>query len=102
MESFGFEIRFAKRDLMRFISHLDLLRIFNRAARRAGLPLKFSEGFNPHAKIKIEPAVKLGIEFDGLRATLILKEKMGSGKLRTKIEKQLPKGIIIESISCRP
>ncbi|MBN1872216.1 MAG: DUF2344 domain-containing protein, partial [Candidatus Omnitrophica bacterium] len=57
LQSYGFDITLEKKGTMRFISHLDLLRLFQRAARRARLPLKFSQGFSPHPKIKIEPAL---------------------------------------------
>jgi radical SAM-linked protein len=45
----------------RFISHLDLLRTFGRAARRAGLPLAFTQGFNPHPKITFAAPLAVGI-----------------------------------------
>lgn len=83
---------------MRFISHLDLLRLFQRAARRAGLPLKFSQGFNPHPKIKIEPALKLGLECDDLHAKIVLKEPMDMIEVRKRIETQLPEGIGLREI----
>jgi radical SAM-linked protein len=39
---------------MRYISHLDLMRLFMRAMRRADLPLKMSEGFSPHPKLSLK------------------------------------------------
>ena len=80
---------------MRYISHLDLLRLFQRAARRAGLPLFLTEGFNPHPKIKIEPAVKLGLEAEDLRAEIILTEKVPDKNLMESLGKELPPGIEI-------
>ena len=88
---------------MRYISHLDLLRLFQRASRRAGLPLFLTEGFNPHPKIKIEPAVKLGLEAEGLRAEIILTEKILSKDLKERLAKELPVGIeITEAIAVEP
>lgn len=46
---------------MKYISHLDLMRLFTRAMRRADLPLKMTEGFNPHPKFSIQRALKLGL-----------------------------------------
>lgn len=96
-------IRFKKTGMMRYISHLDLLRLFHRASRRAGLPLFISEGFNPHPKIKIEPALKLGLEADGLRAEIILTEKILPNDVKERLEKELPAGIeITEAIAVEP
>jgi len=53
---------FAKRGLMKYISHLDLMRLFMRAVRRAALPIKMTEGFSPHPKLSIKRALKLGLE----------------------------------------
>jgi radical SAM-linked protein len=53
---------FSKTGDGRFISHLDLVRLFQRASRRADMPVTVSKGFNPHLKISISKALKLGIE----------------------------------------
>ena len=49
---------------MRFISHLDLMRLFQRALRRVGLSVEITKGFSPHLKISIVRALKLGLESD--------------------------------------
>lgn len=84
--------------MMKYISHLDLLRLFGRAARRAELPLLLTEGFNPHPKIKIEPALKLGLESDDLRLEVVLNEKISPDKLKTRLVKELPAGIEIAEV----
>lgn len=53
---------FQKTGDARFMSHLDLLRVFQRASRRSGLPVTMTKGFSPHLKISITKALKLGIE----------------------------------------
>jgi radical SAM-linked protein len=55
-------IKYAKTDRIRFLSHLDLMTLFQRAAVRAGVPIAFSRGFNPHPKIAFGPALSVGIE----------------------------------------
>jgi radical SAM family uncharacterized protein/radical SAM-linked protein len=55
-------IKYAKTDRLRFLSHLDLMTLFHRAAVRAGVPIAFSHGFNPHPKIAFGPALSVGIE----------------------------------------
>ena len=46
---------------IRFISHHDLMRVLGRAARRAGLPVAMSEGFNPRQKISVLLARPVGV-----------------------------------------
>ena len=52
---------FSKKGAMKYIGHLDLMRLFTRAMRRANLPLKMSEGFSPHPKLSFKRALKLGL-----------------------------------------
>lgn len=54
-------IRYAKRDRLRFISHRDVARAFERAIRRAGLPIALSAGFTPHPKISWLGAAPTGV-----------------------------------------
>jgi radical SAM-linked protein len=51
---------FAKRERVRYISHLDVLRHWERAIRRAGLPLTYSQGFTPHPKLQFAGPLPLG------------------------------------------
>jgi radical SAM-linked protein len=55
-------IKYAKTGRLRFLSHLDLMTLFHRAAVRAGAPIAFSRGFNPHPKIAFGPALSVGVE----------------------------------------
>lgn len=54
-------IEFTKESPLRFLSHLDLLRLWQRAIRRARLPVAYSAGFNPHPKISFASALAVGI-----------------------------------------
>lgn len=55
---------FSKRRRAKYISHLDLMRCMQRAFRRAGVPIWFTEGFNPHAYLMFPLALSLGYESD--------------------------------------
>ncbi len=57
-------ITFAKSPAMRFTGHLDLHRAWERTFRRAGLPLAYSEGFNPHPKLSLPLPRSVGVESD--------------------------------------
>lgn len=57
-------VEFAKGDQVRFLSHLDLMKTFERVIRRAGIPIAFSEGFNPHPKMNFASALAVGVTSD--------------------------------------
>ncbi|MBQ2931720.1 MAG: DUF2344 domain-containing protein [Clostridia bacterium] len=54
-------LKFSKLGMGKYISHLDLLRTFTRAIHRAGLPVKYSQGFNPHQLITFSLPLALGV-----------------------------------------
>ncbi|MDI6758930.1 MAG: TIGR03936 family radical SAM-associated protein [Candidatus Omnitrophota bacterium] len=87
---------FAKKGQMRFISHLDLMRLFTRAMRRAQIPVKITEGFNPHPKLSIKRALKLGLESDNEEAAIVLKGWLGLEDFKERLQKQLPEGIQVK------
>ena len=55
-------MKFSRTGRVRFLSHLDFMTLFHRTAVRAGIPLAFSQGFNPHPKIAFGPALSVGME----------------------------------------
>ena len=57
-------IKYEKRNPIRFTSHLDLIRIFERAFRRAGIKLVYSRGFHPHPRISFGPPLAVGFTSD--------------------------------------
>jgi len=87
---------FAKKGTMKFISHLDLMRLFMRALRRADLPVKLTEGFSPHPKLSIKRALKLGLESDNEEAAIVLKELVPPEEFKLRLQQQLPQGIEIK------
>ncbi len=59
---FRHRITFQKTGDARFLSHRNTMDVFERAIRAAGLPARYSEGFNPHMKLSMGPALPLGLE----------------------------------------
>ncbi len=59
---FRHRVTFAKTGDARFLSHRNTMDVFERAIRAAGLPARYSEGFNPHMKLSMGPALPLGLE----------------------------------------
>ncbi|UCE05310.1 MAG: TIGR03960 family B12-binding radical SAM protein, partial [bacterium] len=60
----AFRIKYEKRETVRFTSHLDLIRIFERAFRRADIKLVYSQGFHPHPRIAYGPPLTMGYTSD--------------------------------------
>jgi len=89
---------FSKKGLMRYISHLDLMRLFMRAMRRADLPLKMTEGFSPHPKLSFKRALKLGVESEQEQGSIVLKFPVTPEDFKTKLQKQLPEGISLKDV----
>ena len=89
---------FSKTGDMKFISHLDLMRLFQRALRRADLPVTISQGFSPHLKISIARAMKLGIESDSEELTINMSEVVAPEIIKRSLNDKLPGGIRINQI----
>ena len=89
------EAEFSKTGEMRFISHLDLMRLFHRALRRADLPVTITQGFSPHLKISINRALKLGAE--SLNETLVvhMSKSLAPALFIELLNKNLPEGVRI-------
>jgi radical SAM-linked protein len=88
---------FSKKNDLKFISHLDLMRLFSRAFRRAGIPVKITEGFNPHPKFSIKRALKLGVESENEEASVVLTQALAPLDFTQRLNNQLPEGIFIKS-----
>lgn len=58
---FKYRIKYTKGPELRFVSHLDMMRIFQRAIKRAGLPIGYSHGFNPHQLMSFANPLSLGM-----------------------------------------
>lgn len=91
-------IQFSKTGIICFTSHLDLMRIFKRAFKRAGIPLAYSQGFNPHPKMGFAQPLSLGywgmaeyIEFE-------VQEDVLPNELMVRLAEGLPEGI--ELVEC--
>jgi len=69
-----------------------------RALRRARLPAKISEGFNPHPKLSIVRALKLGLESEREEASVVLREFVRADEFKRLLRQQLPSGIDIINV----
>jgi radical SAM-linked protein len=86
-------LRFAKTGPLRFVGHLDLARAFDRAVRRAGLPVAYTEGFNPRAKISFGPPLPLGLESECEVCAIDLAGPVSAAEFADSLAAQLPAGL---------
>lgn len=92
-----FRIRFRKSGDLRLVSHHDLMRCFERMLRRAELPFRSTEGFNPRPKMAFALSLALGIEGSEEVVELELNESADAEEVRVRLSQQAPAGLEILS-----
>lgn len=91
-------IRYAKRDRLRFTSHRDFARAFERAVRRAGVPIGFSHGFSPHPKISYANAAPTGAASEAEYLEIGLTAERQPDAVRDALDAALPPGLDIVEV----
>ncbi|MGI6205695.1 MAG: TIGR03936 family radical SAM-associated protein [Anaerovoracaceae bacterium] len=92
-------LKFSKKGGIRFISHLDMLRVFQRAFRRAGLNISYSNGFNPHPRIGFAMPLSLGFESDAEYLEFETDTEYTPDDVIARLNEKMPPGL--EAVSCR-
>ena len=82
---------------MKFIGHLDIMRYFQKAIRRAGIPIKFSEGFSPHMIMSFANPLGVGLTSDGEYFDIELRESIASKEAVRKLNEQMVEGMEVVS-----
>lgn len=93
-----YRFSFSVLGVSKFLSHLDILKLFNRALMRAGLPVAYSEGFNPHPKISFGPPRGVGIEGLAEWSDLVLKEALPPADVQQRLNLALPQSVRVNSL----
>lgn len=88
-------IKFIRGEEVKFISHLDLMKVFERAIRRSGLPITYSQGFNPHPQIVFGLPLPVGVTSEGEYADFELAQEMKPEQFMEELNKSLPEAIRI-------
>lgn len=91
-------LRFSKTGRAVYISHLDLMRTMQRAFLRGEIPLKYSEGFNPHAQIAIALPLSVGASSVCELMDFSLREYMSPDTVLYRLNRSLPEGIEVSEI----
>lgn len=92
-------LRYAKRGRLRFTSHRDVARAFERALRRAKVPMAYSQGFNPHPKISWIGASPTGVASEAEYVEIQLVEVLEPAELITLLDAAMPPGLdLLEAV----
>ena len=92
-------IRYAKRGPLRFTSHRDFARAFERAMRRAGVPIAYSQGFTPHPKISYASAAPTGVASEAEYLEIGLQEAVDPAAVRGPLDAALSPGLdVLEAV----
>ena len=95
-------LRYAKRGRLRFTSHRDIARAFERALRRTGVPMAYSQGFNPHPKVSWVGAAPTGVASEAEYVEIQVVEVIDPDVLRAELDGALPDGLdLIEVVVAR-
>ena len=85
--------KFTRGEELRFISHLDQQRLFQRAFRRAGLNIAHSNGFNPHPKLSFALAMSVGLMSDSEYGDVVLTRDIDLTEFTKRLNASLPEGL---------
>ncbi|NLP30790.1 MAG: DUF2344 domain-containing protein [Clostridiales bacterium] len=88
-------LKFKKLGLIRYTSHLDLVRLFHRAFKRQGISLTYSKGFNPHPKMSFGQPLSLGFESVGEYLEFETSESYEAKDIKDMLNIAMPDGIEI-------
>ncbi len=96
-------VRFKRGGEVKFISHLDLIRLWQRAFQRAKIPIAYSEGFSPHPRISLAAPLPIRVTSDAELMDIHLTKWVSPHFLTSALNQQLPSGIeIMQAYSIAP
>ncbi len=91
-------IKYGRLANVKYISHLDFVRMFHRTVRRAGLDFEFSQGFNPHPIMTVAVPLSVGVTADGEVMTVGFETVLSEKGLADKLNDNLPDGFFVKEV----
>ena len=91
-------IHFTRDETLKYIGHLDMARTWQRIARRANLPLAYSEGFNPQPRMSFAAALPVGCTSDHEELDIVLSPPCAIDVVKANLDRALPPGMKVISI----
>ena len=90
------EVGFSKTRQAKYFGHLETVKIFDQAIRRAGIPVAYSGGYHPKAKLAFKDALPIGLESLDEKLILSLTADMSPGEVMARLNRQLPTGLSVK------
>lgn len=95
-------IKFAKYGAMKFIGHLDVMRFFQKAIRRAAIDIKYSEGFSPHQIMSFASPLGVGMESIGEYLDIEVNSMTSTEEMKASLNEVMVEGISVLSVNILP
>ena len=92
-------LTFSRSEELKYISHLDLMRLWQRALRRADIPLVYSQGFSQHPRLSLAAPLAVGVTSGGELIDIFLERRVSPHFFMKVVGEQLPSGIDISEIA---
>jgi len=91
-------LTFSRGEEIKYISHLDLMRLWQRALRRADMPLVYSQGFSPHPRLSLAAPLAVGVTSVGELMDIFLERRVSPHFFIKAVKEQLPRGIDVSEV----
>src|SRR5829696_1216181 len=98
MKAQRLRVTFSRGDLLRYITHLDLMRAWERALKRAALPVAYSEGFTRHPQIQLAAPLPVGATAEGELMDVFLETPLAPDEFAARLAPQTPPGLSVQRV----
>lgn len=88
----NYVLKYSRGEKVKYISHLDFIRMFHRSVRRSGLPMAFSQGFNPHPIMTVAMPLSVGVTSDSEYMKIGFDGDFSEDKIISDLNRALPDG----------
>lgn len=92
-------IKFSKEDNIKFVAHLDFMRTIQRMLKRSGLPVQYSQGFNPHINMSLAQPLAVGVYSCGDYMDVAFDEEVEENMIKEKLNASAPMGIKVFEVT---
>jgi len=92
-------VKFGRGDQLKYLSHLDLMRLWERSLRRAGITPAYSEGFTPHPRISLAAPLPVGVTSNAELMDIFFSQRISPGEFTDRIKPQLPGDIEVIEVT---
>lgn len=96
--NYTYRLRYEKTDAVRYISHLDFVRVLNRAVRRSELPVTYTEGFNPHPVMMVAMPISVGVTSEDEYIDIDFDENVDEDVIAERFNEAFGGGIVVRAV----